>query len=127
MNLKAIAQIVLLLASSLVLASVSLAFLSENLKKKTAVLIPVTSPESTIFITSSRMLIGRDHDADVMVIDESVSLKHCEIILKRGRFIVRDLNSQNGTFVNNSPVLESELKDGDILTIGRKNFVFKLG
>lgn len=127
MNLKAVAQIVLLFISSLALASVSLAFVSENLRKRTAVLIPVTSPESAVFITSSRVLIGRSQDADIMVIDESVSLKHCEIIQKGGRFIVRDLNSQNGTFINDSPILRSEIRDGDILSIGRRKFIFKAG
>lgn len=125
MNLTALAQIAFLVLSSIVIASASLSFFALLVRKKAAILIPVTSPESAFFITEKNIIIGRSHDADVMVIDESVSQKHCQLFRKGDRYFVKDLNSKNGTFLNGQPVIISEIRDGDMLTIGERKFIFR--
>ena len=63
--------------------------------------------------------IGRAHDNDIVISDSSVSRYHLEIIKTNdGIFIIKDLDSRNGTYVNGRKIKESELKDTDIIRIG---------
>jgi two-component system, cell cycle response regulator len=63
--------------------------------------------------------IGRQDDCAVRNTDPSVSRYHARIDHgDRGEYIVVDLNSTNGTFVNNQRKREGELRDGDYLRIG---------
>jgi len=59
-------------------------------------------PAGEILITSEDFVIGRKEDSDVhyRVDKPFVTPRHCQITHKRGRFMVRDLNSKNGTYVN---------------------------
>ena len=64
--------------------------------------------------------VGRVDDNTFAILDGSVSSHHCEILLKGGNVIVRDLNSTNGTFINGSQVTgEAPLKPGQILRLGQ--------
>ena len=68
------------------------------------------------------IIIGRKSAEANLIIDydKSVSGKHCVICEKQGKFYVRDLQSSNGTKVNDAFVLsEVEIYSGCILTIGR--------
>ena len=47
-----------------------------------------------------RTLIGRSPDCDVFLDDVTVSRRHAEIVHEGGRYVIRDLGSLNGTFVN---------------------------
>ncbi len=126
MNLKAIAQILFLNASAAILVSMCLLLAKELTgRKATATLIPVNTPENAVFLSEKKVLIGRSQECDIMIIDPSVSTNHCIIFQKKGRFFVKDLNSRNGTFINERPVGMAEVKDGDILRIGEKKFIFK--
>jgi pSer/pThr/pTyr-binding forkhead associated (FHA) protein len=66
-------------------------------------------------------IIGRAQDCDLQVASRFVSRHHCELIVDRRAHIVRvrDLGSQNGTYVNEGPVInDRELHDGDKLIVG---------
>lgn len=126
MNLKAIAQIIFLLTSCFVVSSVAVLFAFYQFRRKSCALVPINSPENTVIINATKLSIGRGSDVDISILDESVSSKHCLIFQKQGRFIIKDLNSKNGTFVNGQPVLETEINDGDLITIGNKKFIFKV-
>ncbi len=65
-------------------------------------------------------VIGRKEDADISIKDDCISRRHCEIVMheKAGEFILRDLDSKNGVFLNNEKVIEAELKDGDKIAVG---------
>jgi len=67
-------------------------------------------------------IIGRLEDCDVPVLDGSVSRQHARVLYSRERVSVTDLNSSNGTFVNDVRVDALELSDGDGLRIGSINF-----
>jgi len=75
-------------------------------------------------ITKKMMIIGRDVNADILVNDLSVSRKHAHILSLAGGFILRDLESNNGTFINNQRIEEAYLTDGDVITFGEIKFVF---
>lgn len=79
----------------------------------------------TLKLPERNISIGRELDCDVRVSDPDVSRKHCELQMRDGQLFVVDLNSQNGTFVNDKPVqTESPLHPGDHLRVGP--MLFKL-
>jgi pSer/pThr/pTyr-binding forkhead associated (FHA) protein len=63
--------------------------------------------------------IGRHDACTIRIKSSQVSRRHCEITLKDGKLLVRDLGSSNGTFVNGKRIKEVMiLREGDELTIG---------
>ena len=82
--------------------------------------------ESPLFTMLS---IGRNAQKSQVVFDyeKSVSSLHCELIRRNGRIYIRDLNSTNGTWVNDMPVLdEMEIYTGVILKFGRLEVLFEV-
>ena len=77
-------------------------------------------------IRDGELVIGRDETlCGYVVNDPNVSRAHAKIISREGRVRVEDLHSQNGTYVNSSPIdRPCELKHMDIIQIGRNIFVF---
>ena len=75
-------------------------------------------------ITSPSFTIGRGQEQNaVWLKDETVSTQHAEISQAAGKYFVKDLGSQNGLLVNGKRVIgESELKNGDKITIGLSTF-----
>ena len=67
--------------------------------------------------------IGRSPGAEFMVDAALVSRIHCRLTAGSTELQVRDLDSTNGTFVNEQRVTEANLKDGDRLGIGRVEFL----
>jgi serine/threonine protein kinase len=63
-------------------------------------------------------VIGRSSECDVILKAADVSKKHCQIIFEGDQLTVEDLDSANGTCVNQRPVRRAPLKDGDELDIG---------
>ncbi|MHA1538557.1 MAG: FHA domain-containing protein [Alphaproteobacteria bacterium] len=71
--------------------------------------------------------IGRNEGNDVTLADNSISSFHAEIHRKRdGSFIITDLDSKNGVFLNDEVVEMAELKDGDEVELGDVRFRFSL-
>jgi hypothetical protein len=75
-------------------------------------------------LSSSLTNIGRHADSDISLDDITVSRRHCEITSENSRFIVRDVGSLNGTYVNQKRVDVIELTQGDELQIGKFHLVF---
>ncbi|NIS60303.1 MAG: FHA domain-containing protein [Proteobacteria bacterium] len=65
-----------------------------------------------------RTLIGRTDRSDIIIDDSSVSREHASIERKDGRFILEDLKSTNGTFINSEFVDVCVLNHGDKIRIG---------
>lgn len=61
---------------------------------------------------------GTSNDCDFLVDSSSVSATHCDLIVDENGLTVRDLDSQNGTFVNESPVAESRVLIGQTIRLG---------
>ncbi|MFY0530071.1 FHA domain-containing protein [Archangium gephyra] len=69
---------------------------------------------------SVRMVIGRGQDCDLMLLDQSVSRRHVELVYGgESGVMLRDLVSGNGTRVNDERVDECKLKHNDVIAIGR--------
>jgi pSer/pThr/pTyr-binding forkhead associated (FHA) protein len=66
-----------------------------------------------------RTTIGRVEDNTFQIADQSVSSHHCEVHLQGAEILIRDLNSTNGTFINNEKISEAILKPGQTLRLGQ--------
>ena len=73
-----------------------------------------------------RVVVGRKRPADLALPDQGVSSTHCEFLVEDGWFIVRDLESGNGTFVNERRISEARLRDGDVVRLGGSNLTVVL-
>lgn len=73
----------------------------------------------TFRFTTEEVSIGRDANATVFLDNLGVSRLHAKIEPTATGFRVTDLKSSNGTFLNDQPVQQSDLKDGDLLQIGK--------
>ncbi|OUO90619.1 hypothetical protein B5F40_06615 [Gordonibacter sp. An230] len=83
------------------------------------------SSNRTYDLAAARVLIGRESRNDVAVRDMNASRTHAE--LRRdpsGVWVLSDLGSTNGTFVNGRQITTQPLSDGDRITIGVTNLVF---
>lgn len=77
-------------------------------------------------VTQSRCTIGRERSAaDLVVSDPNVSRRHAELTFTGSDWTLEDLNSTNGTFVNNRRIMRCPLRDGDVLTFGLSKFEFR--
>ncbi len=77
-------------------------------------------------VQSHRAIIGRDDSrCEVCLDDPTVSTEHAAVVFENNRFIVQDLASRNGTFVNGQRVQRQMLYDGDEVRLGNTALVFK--
>jgi hypothetical protein len=70
-------------------------------------------------LTVERSTVGRVEENTFQISDASVSSRHAEILLRGSDIVIRDLNSTNGTFINNEKVSEATLKPGQTLRFGQ--------
>ena len=78
-------------------------------------------------VRATPFIMGRGTDASLCVADDQVSRHHCQIEQDGGNYIIRDLGSTNGTFLNGVRVLICRLHPGDQLQIGSSQILFSLG
>jgi pSer/pThr/pTyr-binding forkhead associated (FHA) protein len=70
---------------------------------------------------------GRHPDSDIFLDDVTVSRRHAEFRREGGDFVVIDVGSLNGTYVNREPVDQAVLSGGDEVQIGKFRLVFLTG
>lgn len=70
-------------------------------------------------------VIGTAADCDIVVTDPFLSARHCTVRCEGGNFVVIDLDSKNGTYVNQKKVSKEELIDNDTIRLGKTEFKFK--
>ncbi|MGI8312947.1 FHA domain-containing protein [Saccharopolyspora hattusasensis] len=71
-------------------------------------------------------MLGRDRGCDVVLDDPTVSRFHAEVLLIGDRYVLADVGSLNGTYVNGRPVDRAELADGDTVWIGNFHLRFRV-
>jgi predicted component of type VI protein secretion system len=92
------------------------------------VLSPGKSEGQAIPVNMAQFLIGRGPQCNLRPANISISKRHCALLRQRGKIIVRDFASTNGTYVNGKPVkYEVELRDGDLLEMGPLAFSVHMG
>lgn len=75
----------------------------------------------------SEAVIGRGTDADIAVDRDSVSRRHARLFEASQQWWVEDLESTNGTYVNDVPVQRSPIHHGDFVRVGSAIFKFLIG
>ena len=87
------------------------------LKYEAAVLKEIPLKQATL-------TIGRTAANDLQIDNLAVSSHHAKVYYEGDKFVLEDLNSLNGTFVNNQRVRKSFLKNGDEILIGKHTLVY---
>jgi hypothetical protein len=82
---------------------------------------------SRFALDSDLVRAGRHPESDIFLDDITVSRRHAEIVREGGRYVVRDVGSLNGTYLNRERVESAPLADGDELQIGTFKLVFLTG
>lgn len=75
-------------------------------------------------LTEEALVIGRETAANLCLADASVSRRHSKIEKKDEQYVITDLESLNGTFINDVPIRSRPLEHGDRVRIGDSQFVF---
>ncbi|HRC56156.1 MAG: diguanylate cyclase [Myxococcales bacterium] len=78
-------------------------------------------------LTRNEVVLGRGSDCDIQVDRDSVSRRHARVFRATDQWMVEDLQSTNGSYVNDVPVQNSLLRDSDFLKIGAAIFKFLSG
>lgn len=76
------------------------------------------STERMVPLTGDEVIVGRDGSCDLVLIDESVSRRHARLYRDGECFVIQDLESCNGVYVNGVKSLVARLRDGDRLLLG---------
>lgn len=83
-------------------------------------------PQRTV-LDSFPFLIGRDENLNLTIPSKRVSRQHATILETDDGYLVRDLDSTNGTFLNGAQIEEALLSDGDVLVFADLEFTFFAG
>ena len=73
----------------------------------------------TLRFSGDEITIGRDPDADICLDNPGVSRQHCRLVRGSNGFSIQDLDSANGTYVNDSSVRRCEVRNQDVVRVGK--------
>ena len=80
---------------------------------------PDTGRETLILPDMQRVTLGTRPESEVPLTDPTVSRRHAEIVLENDRYLLRDLGSTNGTYVDNVRVEEAYVEPDSVIRVGR--------
>ncbi|RMD74991.1 MAG: FHA domain-containing protein [Lentisphaerae bacterium] len=102
------------------------ALLQHSVMRRKAYLEPegIPSISKPIELKNGNYRIGRSNDCEIKVSLNNISRIHARIYEKKGEYVLEDLRSTNGTFVNGVRIVWCTLRDGDIIEIGEAKFNF---
>jgi ATP-binding cassette subfamily B protein len=83
-------------------------------------------PGQSAVLDGHGITVGRSVDNDLHLQDNAVSRHHCRIDWDQDAYVLQDLGSRNGTYVNGAPVRQARLHDGDLLQVGDQVLHFSL-
>jgi pSer/pThr/pTyr-binding forkhead associated (FHA) protein len=101
----------------------------DALRAGTALLVVLRGPNTgaRFLLDDDEVASGRHPDSDIFLDDVTVSRKHAVFRREGDTFVVRDVGSLNGTYVNRERIDEVALKTGDEVQIGKFRLVFYAG
>lgn len=80
-----------------------------------------------VTVDSKKMTLGRNPKSDIFIDNPNISFNHAQIIRENLSYYIYDLNSTNGTFVNEMDVEEKcKVKSGDKISLGLYSFIFNI-
>jgi pSer/pThr/pTyr-binding forkhead associated (FHA) protein len=99
---------------------------TEALPAGTALLLVKRGPNagSRFLLDSELTTVGRHPGSDIFLDDVTVSRRHAEFYRHGAGFVVRDVGSLNGTYVNRERIEETSLNDGDEVQVGKFRLTF---
>ena len=80
-----------------------------------------------ILLGSNEILIGRAEDTDLTLTSHEVSRHHAAVKIRNKQYVIEDLSSTNGTYVNSHRIEKQILNHGDEISIGEHSIVFDDG
>ncbi len=86
----------------------------------------VVDGDRYVLLERSVINIGRRRDNTIVLDDRRVSRHHCQLRYRFGEFVLYDLASRGGTFVNDARVSECVLRSGDVLSLAGVKLVYVL-
>ena len=89
-----------------------------------AYLVPFDKPDAPGIPLTDFLTVGRDETCHLIIDDQFVSSRHARIEKRAHGHVVRDLQSRNGTFLNESRVTEAVLTPGDRVRFGESVYVY---
>ncbi len=80
--------------------------------------LDASGKECRVHVTPPRFTMGRSSSNDLVISQGEVSRTHAELIIRDGEYILRDLDSKGGTYVNGARIDQVVLKNGDRIQLG---------
>ena len=101
----------------------------EALPPGTALLVVKRGPNagSRFLLDADVTTAGRHPESDIFLDDVTVSRRHAEFVREGNGFVVRDVGSLNGTYLNRERIDAAGLAGGDEVQIGKYRLVFLVG
>jgi pSer/pThr/pTyr-binding forkhead associated (FHA) protein len=100
-----------------------------DLEAGTGLIIVSRGPNegSTYLVDTDEVSVGRHPDSNIFLDDITVSRRHSVIERSGGDFLIRDVGSLNGTYVNHDRIDHRAIADGDEIQVGRFVLIFRVG
>ncbi|MHC5036219.1 MAG: ATP-binding protein [Planctomycetota bacterium] len=86
--------------------------------------IVITNKLVEYYEIQGRLTLGRGKDADLLLLDPAISREHSAVFPEGSDFIIEDLDSANGTYVNDNLIPRKVLDEGDLIRLGTKLIIF---
>lgn len=100
-----------------------------DLEEGTGLVIVARGPNegSTYLVDMDEVSVGRHPDSNIFLDDITVSRRHSVIERTGQQFLIRDVGSLNGTYVNHDRIDHKSIVDGDEIQVGRFVLIFRVG
>ena len=76
-------------------------------------------------LNGDRMVLGRLYESNICLSGQAVSRQHAQLLRRDNKFLIEDLGSSNGTFLNGLRIENSRAVAGDVVTFGSVTFRVK--
>lgn len=98
-----------------------------NEGKKRAIFKIINADGSTqlVKLATTATIIGRAK-GDIIIDDNEISSTHCQIQKINNEYHIFDMNSTNGTFLNNEKIIKSKIIENDVIKVGQTMIIFKI-
>jgi hypothetical protein len=90
--------------------------------------LPADGPLGRTIVLTDSQVMGRREECEVVLHDDSVSGRHARLSRTRGGWLVEDLGSTNGTYLNGRRIASpAALQAGDVITVGASSWRYEDG